>query len=513
MKLQWDDVAFEKKREFIASRSPLLDESETYKILMCGAIRAGKSSVINTILSALRNEIGQIAFSAEEDESVTRKFRVFRLRKSVEHAAIRVTLCDTMGFEQREALSGPSIRDFEYIMDGHIKDGYEFKPNDCISFNSEFFERNPKPMDKVHAVVVVVDASTAQTMTKEVVDKLKEVTHLANDRDIRWCVVVTKIDKACPNVDLDLTTVFSSTAMEQCVETIHNQFGCIASNIFPIQNYGQQVEVSLPMNILALHNLENILRLADNTLESQAGILPIDCVPPPEKPLMKDAWKNEEKLTDEAVGTMWEELSALVPERVTVVRLCCMGPSGAGKSSFINSALSEFYQRIMTTAETGRRNSPCTTNYQEYRLKQGRDGEELDIKLIDTMGCTDGSNGMLLEDIPTVLDGKAKNRAPFNPSAPLRRSDGQPTLDSSMHLLVLVVNGVNTETYSPTAIDKMKKAMDYAKSKEIPRVVLVTHVDRVCGHVAADPSKVFRSELVKACLEKVHEKLQVCTQS
>ena len=41
--------------------------------------------------------------------------------------AIRVTLCDTMGFEQTEALAGPSIRDFEYIMDGHIKDGYEVK--------------------------------------------------------------------------------------------------------------------------------------------------------------------------------------------------------------------------------------------------------------------------------------------------------------------------------------------------------------------------------------------------
>ena len=50
-----------------------------------------------------------------------------------------------------------------------------------------------------------------------------------------------------------------------------------------LQNYDHQVEVSLAMNILALHTLENILRLADNTLESQAGILPADRVPPPEK--------------------------------------------------------------------------------------------------------------------------------------------------------------------------------------------------------------------------------------
>ena len=47
------------------------------------------------------------------------------MRQSVKQRAIRVTICDTMGFEQTEATQGPSIRDMEYIMDGHIKDGYE----------------------------------------------------------------------------------------------------------------------------------------------------------------------------------------------------------------------------------------------------------------------------------------------------------------------------------------------------------------------------------------------------
>ena len=55
------------------------------------------------------------------------QFRVYKMRQSVKQRAIRVTICDTMGFEQTETPLGPSIRDMEYIMDGHIKDGYEVR--------------------------------------------------------------------------------------------------------------------------------------------------------------------------------------------------------------------------------------------------------------------------------------------------------------------------------------------------------------------------------------------------
>ena len=61
------------KRDKISKSAPLLDESHTYKILLCGAVRAGKSSIINTLFTAMRNDIGQIALNAEDDVSITRK--------------------------------------------------------------------------------------------------------------------------------------------------------------------------------------------------------------------------------------------------------------------------------------------------------------------------------------------------------------------------------------------------------------------------------------------------------
>ena len=40
-----------------------------------GQIGSGKSSFINTIFSAMRNELGQLAFNAEDDKSTTTKVR------------------------------------------------------------------------------------------------------------------------------------------------------------------------------------------------------------------------------------------------------------------------------------------------------------------------------------------------------------------------------------------------------------------------------------------------------
>ena len=44
-------------------------------------------------------------------------------------------------------------------------------------------------------------------------------------------------------------------------------------------------------------------------------------------------------------------------------------------------------------------------------MRQGRNGEELRIKLLDTMGLMSVQGGILAEDITTILDGKVDNVA------------------------------------------------------------------------------------------------------
>ena len=52
------------------------------------------------------------------------QFREYWLRESVHKKAANILFCDTMGFEQFDTMEGPSQKDIEYIMDGHIVDGY-----------------------------------------------------------------------------------------------------------------------------------------------------------------------------------------------------------------------------------------------------------------------------------------------------------------------------------------------------------------------------------------------------
>ena len=428
-----------------------------------------------------------------------------------------MTLCDTMGFEHGCPSNGPSIRDLEYIMDGHINDRYEFKPGEQIDFKSPFFNANPGPMDKVHVVVLVIDAQSTSTMHPDLVKKLKEITSKANEKDIRWAIVMTKIDSLSSELQDDVTAVFRSEEMETFVEEAHNTFGSISSNIFPMQNYGSQVNASLPINILALHTLENILRLADNTLESQARVLPADAEPTPRIELLDKPWRSVD-LTKEGVETMFADLVDIRPDRVPKLRLCLMGPSGDGKSSFVNSAMSEMYQRVVTFAETGGSSAPVTRHYREYLLKQGRDGAELDIELIDTMGLLGSSGGILQEDIITVLDGKVANTTAFNPGSPLTRCDPPVSFADRMHLLVMVVNGRNFWdrgempcVYPKELLTKIKVTRDIAKGhpREIPCVVLVSHMDEVCEYVAEDPTMMYRSQAVEKCLQAIHQEVQI----
>jgi ABC-type molybdenum transport system ATPase subunit/photorepair protein PhrA len=71
----------------------------------------------------------------------------------------------------------------------------------------------------------------------------------------------------------------------------------------------------------------------------------------------------------QVLDNKWAELTDLTVDGVPSLNLCLLGPIGSGKSAFINSVLSEFYQRIVTTAFTGcsDAHTPNTTSVSAYR--------------------------------------------------------------------------------------------------------------------------------------------------
>ena len=225
---------------------------------------------------------------------------------------------------------------------------------------------------------------------------MNEVFKQANKRNIRWAVTITQIDKACKDVSEDITTILSSEIIQDLVVAVDERFGAKSSNVFLVQNYVSQTELSLPMNILALRTLNGISSLAALTLKSQS-----------QSQLLESPWRDENKLTEQAVHEMRSYLTETVQENVVHLRLCYMGPSGGGKSDFINSILSEFVEHIMALAETGSPSDvPATTYYEEYQPRLAKGSRGLNMELIDTMGFLSDTGGMLTDDIPSVLDGK-----------------------------------------------------------------------------------------------------------
>ena len=503
-RLRWNDRDYLGKRAAITSLCS--HRHEAYKVLVVGPANSGKSSVISTIFTALRNECStQIAFSEPGSNAITTKFHTYNFQESLNEKAIRVTLCDTMGIESINGREVPTIRDIEHIMDGHVMDGYEFQ-HESISYNSPFFKPNPGAMDKIHAMVVVME-NAIFWMHPETSDKLRELICIAKQREIRTAVVLTKIDNLCRRVDQDLTYVFNSPDIELCVRTVSEEIGISRSSIFPMQNYTSQEPRSVPKNILALYALENILALADEAMKSQARTLSVNMEHPLTVDLLDTPWRPEDKLTPEAVETMWSDLAELQVNdgRVKNLRLCFVGPLGSGKSSFINSIISEFYKRIVTFAPS------TTTHYKEYQVRQGRSGPVLPMELVDTMGLMPQGGGIHKDDIATVLDGMVNNGTAFNARTPLPRNDSLPLLSKRMHLLGLVVNGSEFDKYPKEMISKMEAVLNVSKiePRAIPCVVLVSHIDEICEHVASDPTKVYRSQQVKKCVENIHEKLKI----
>ena len=308
--LQWTEEELRKERDALTNVQPT--NFFPLNILLFGATGAGKSSFINTVFAALTGKIEDVVFTAKGDKSITTSLWSYSLQDKCP-----VVLFDTPGFEYSDnKQAGICARDVEYILDGHIKVGYTFQ-DEPIALDSQYFNPKPEDKEKIHVVVLVVDSTSISCSEHHILSPLKGVFTEANKREIRWAVVMTHVDTACKDVKDDLKTISTSKTINEIVPKVNEKFGVKSSNVFPIQNYVSQTELSLPMNILALRTLIGITHLGALTLKSQAKFQ-----------LLVSPWRNEKNLTKQAVCEMRAHLIETLQKNVINFRLCYMGPSG-----------------------------------------------------------------------------------------------------------------------------------------------------------------------------------------
>ncbi|XP_052788758.1 interferon-induced protein 44-like [Mya arenaria] len=260
----------------IASLKPCPElELKDYRVLLVGPVGAGKSSFVNTVYSAFKGRIVQRAACGEQGHSFTKCYQTFPV-PTKKNGSLHIRLCDTRGLEPD---LGINIKEFDYLIKSYVSYLYS-----CIAFifysqlNFSFmrslpsllFSKKPSLADKVHCVVFVIDASTLDTLTSAVVNKMKEFVELAARDNIKQAMLITKVDVIDYYVKESPLHALNSKKVEDAVSKASKMFGFPRYSILPVKNYEEEAEVREEVDILALLALRKLLHFAEDYMD---GIL------------------------------------------------------------------------------------------------------------------------------------------------------------------------------------------------------------------------------------------------
>ncbi|WAR31670.1 IF44L-like protein [Mya arenaria] len=251
----------------IASMQPYSElKLQEYRVLLIGPVGAGKSSFVNTVCSAFKGRIVQRASCGEEQHSFTKSYQAYNV-KTKKNASLHFRLCDTRGLEPD---LGINIKEFDYLVNGHVPEKYEFNAEASISLEDKMFVVKPSLAEKVHCVVFVIDASTLNKLDPDVMKKMKEFVKITARGNTKQALLLTKIDIADSCVKESPKHAFKSRRIQDVVVTASKMFGFPRYSILPVKNYEEEAEMREVVDILALLALRKILHFAEDYMD---GIL------------------------------------------------------------------------------------------------------------------------------------------------------------------------------------------------------------------------------------------------
>ncbi|XP_026119777.1 interferon-induced protein 44-like [Carassius auratus] len=255
-------------KERLEKFTPSNPDVTNIKILLAGQIGAGKSSFINSVLSAFQGEIVNEALadtsSSGASHSFTKILRTHRIRSA--DADLPYELCDIIGLEP-EKISESQIDDIVNTIYGRVKEGYEFKEKPITS-DDEHYNENPSLSDQAFCLVYVIDGSTIQIAAddKIITEKLRLIRRTISKNGIPQVIVMTKVDEASPLVNNDLKMVYRSKKIKEKMELCSATVGVPMSYIFPVKNYHNEIDTNEDVDVLILKAFDQIVRSADGRL-------------------------------------------------------------------------------------------------------------------------------------------------------------------------------------------------------------------------------------------------------
>lgn len=252
-----EDELLQLKNEVAANKFP--ESINFFNILLVGQISAGKSSIINTIESAMNSDEQvtnkAVAGTAGQSKSLTKQLRFYKIKEA------HVKFWDTMGLEVED--EGLDIQKVCMIMDGKVK-------NDATldgTLDPRSLRDAPEIKDQMHCVIFAVHAEKFAALDENILGKLTKIRYATNQRDIPCLVVCTAVDLVCDHVEKDIRNVFYSRNIQKLFTMVSERSGFPLNMIHPQRNYVKETQTELNIDFLTMLLFKQIVKVSKDFCE------------------------------------------------------------------------------------------------------------------------------------------------------------------------------------------------------------------------------------------------------
>ncbi|XP_053392271.1 interferon-induced protein 44-like, partial [Mercenaria mercenaria] len=245
-------------------------------ILLLGAAGSGKSSFINSIATASENrKVNLVPTAANRDHVTTvlcrnKYYPAFEQYRKLEGKGGTLTnyvFADVKGLSGAD--TGIHIENIMNLIQGHIKEKYEFKDDVTIPETDDCFIKLPEESDKFQCVVFVFDCRFNPSTTETLMKDIFKLNSLLHNIGVPRVALLTHIDKICPKVRSDIRNTFYSKKIKEKLTRYAEVTGLPEPLFYPIKNY-EDVRYPDPMtNIPLLLALEACLNSAMTYLRQE----------------------------------------------------------------------------------------------------------------------------------------------------------------------------------------------------------------------------------------------------